>query len=97
MMSNMGRPARLADDVETKKRWREIQFIINIIEPDPKYQPAFVSDEASLLDALCTDEDDMLRKLAHYFGASFDFDIRQPLWKLVDQLKNAYIEWPDGP
>jgi len=30
-----------ADD-ETKKRSREIQLLINLIEPDPKMQPWFV-------------------------------------------------------
>ena len=82
-------------DPETRKRAREVQLLVNIIEPDPEYQPAFVSDEATLLDCLGTPEDEMLKRLAAHFGSQFDHDLRQPVWKFVDQLKVSYIGWPD--
>ena len=59
---------RLADDTETEARGREVQLLINIIEPDPRWQPLVVSDRASLLDCLGNDEGDMLRRLTFYFG-----------------------------
>ena len=100
-MSNKRNDAKRHDDVgfsndtETNRRRREVQFIINLIEPDPEYQPSFVSDEATLLDCLCMDEGKIQQRLQDYFGEDFDIDVRQPVWKLVDQLKVSYIEWLD--
>jgi hypothetical protein len=84
-----------AKDTETKRRRREVQCVLNIIEPDPEYQPAFLSDEASLPDCLGAGEDEMRQRLAEYFGRGFDLDLRQPLWKLIDQLKVTYRPLPE--
>ena len=53
-----------------------------------------LTDEASLLDAVGTDPDEMLHRLALYFGGDFSFSLRQPIWKLVDEIKAVYSGWP---
>jgi hypothetical protein len=88
---------RAADTTETEARAREVQLLINIIEPDPRWQPMFVSDLASLLDCLGNDQDDMRRRLSFYFGRDPGIDLRQPAWRVVDRLKSAFPAWPyDG-
>ena len=83
------------DTVETQKRTREIQLIINIVEPDPEYQPLFISDEAGLMDVTGYDEAECRRRLEFYLGRSFSFSVRQPLWCLVDEIKTSFPGWPE--
>jgi len=93
----MTRPPRrieIDDETETKQRAREVQLLINIVEPDPEFQPFLLTDEASLLDAVGTDPDQMLHRLALYFGGDFSFSLRRPIWKLVDEIKAVYQGWP---
>ena len=74
----MTRPPRrieIADETEAKQRAREVQLLINIVEPDPELQPFLLTDEASLLDAVGTDPDEMLHRLALYFGGDFSFSL----------------------
>ncbi len=85
----------IADDTETKAREREVQILLNIGEPDPTYQPWILTDEASVFDAVGMDEDEILRRLALYFHGDFSFSLRQLLWKLVDEIKSVYPNWPD--
>ena len=85
----------IADDTRTKARSREVQILLNIVEPDPEYQPIVLTDEASLFDAVGTGEDEILRRLALYFRGDFSFSLRQPIWKLVDEIKLVYPNWPD--
>ena len=85
----------IADDTETKARARGVQTLLNIVEPDPEYQPLILTDEACLFGAVATDEDEMLRRLAVHFLGEFSFSLRQPVWKLVDETKSVYPDWPD--
>ena len=85
---------RSADTTETEARAREVQLLINVIEPDPRWQPTFVSDLASLLDCLGNDEEDMRRRLSFYFGRDLVIDLRQPSWRVVDRLKSVFPSWP---
>jgi len=85
----------IANDTETKTRAQKIQILLKIIEPDPEYQPFVLTDEACLFDAVATDEDEMLRRLALHFRGDFSFSLRQPVWKLVDEIKSVYPNWPD--
>jgi hypothetical protein len=84
----------MAGNTETQARAREIQLLINVIEPDPRWQPRFVSDEASLLDCLGNDADDIRRRLSFYFGRDPGVDLRQPAWLVVDRLKATFPAWP---
>jgi hypothetical protein len=94
-MNVAGKTIVLADHTQTDARVREIQLIINIVEPDPEYQGALVTDEATLLDAVGVDEATMAQRLKQHFGDDFDLPLRLPLWKLVDVVKTRYPDWPD--
>ena len=93
-MSEESPKLRAADDTRTEAYAREIQLLINVIEPDPRWQPMFVSDLASLLDCLGNEEDEIRRRLAFYFGSDPGIDLRQPAWRVVDRLKSTFPEWP---
>ena len=84
-----------AKSTETEKRKREIQLIINLVEPDPEYQPLFISDEANLFDVLGQDEEEVEEKLRFYFKGDLPAPIGAVLWKFVDSVKSKYPKWPD--
>jgi hypothetical protein len=85
----------LAPSTETEARKREIQLIINVVEPDPEYQPLILTDEASLLDAVATEPREISRRLNAHFGADISFDLGTPVWRLVDRIKQLRPGWPD--
>src|SRR5690349_14819379 len=85
----------LADQRETEARRHEIQILLNIVEPDPNYQPFILTDEASLFAAVGTDKETMQRRLKSYFGGSVDLQLHLPMWKLVDDIKRQRPKWPD--
>jgi hypothetical protein len=96
----MKRPERkieVASSTETELRKREVQLLINIAEPDPEYQPFIVTDEATLLDAVAPGPAEVSRRLDAYFGASLGLDLRSPIWRLVDVIKQLRPGWPDDP
>jgi hypothetical protein len=84
-----------AETAEVEDREREVRFILNIVQPDPEYQPIFLSDEATLLDVTSHDETECRRRLERYFGSPFPCSLRQPLWRLVDEMKHHFPGWPD--
>ena len=93
---NMTKKLELAKSTETEKRKREIQLIINVIEPDPEYQPLFISDEANLFDLTLYDKSELEEKLRFYFKGNLPAPIETPLWKYVDLIKQRYPEWPNN-
>jgi hypothetical protein len=96
-MKQPERNVEVAPSTETESRRREVQLLINIAEPDPEYQPFIITDEASLLDAVATDNVEIERRLAAYFGAPLGLDLRAPLWRVVDAIKRLRPGWPDDP
>jgi hypothetical protein len=84
----------LADDARTRSRRREIQLIINIIEPDPAWQPWLITDEAALGDLLGNDENEMRGRLDFDFGLELAVDLGQPDWRVVDEIKKRLPDWP---
>ena len=92
----MANDLELAETSETELRQREIQLLINVVEPDPEYQPMFVSDEATFLDVCGSDIDEINERLCFYFKAQLSADIKQPLWKFVDAAKKQFPGWPEG-
>jgi hypothetical protein len=85
----------LASSIETEARKREVQLLINVVEPDPEYQPFILSDEASLLDAVLTEPREISIRLKAYFGADLGLDLGTPVWRLVDRIKRLRPGWPD--
>ncbi len=92
----MPKTIELADDSQTEARRREVQILLNVVEPDSHYQPFILTDEASLFDAVGTDEETMKRRLNCYFGDGIDLSLRLPMWKLVDNIKQQRPGWPEN-
>ncbi len=78
---------------ETEQRSRAVTALLNVLEPDPEYQPAFISDEATVLDCLADEEEALRNRLERYFGAAVTHDLRQPVWRLADQLQVSFPDW----
>lgn len=83
------------DTYETQKREREIQLLINIIEPDPEYQPTFISDEATFLDITAQNDKITKSRLEFYFKGELPAPLHTPLWKFVDLIKTHFSGWPE--
>lgn len=77
----------------SNKYQREIQFLFNIVQPDPKLQPTPKRISESLLDCFDLDEDIMGMRLKQYFGDSFDMDLSQPLPDMIERLSEEYKGW----
>jgi hypothetical protein len=90
------RKVEVASQSETQLRSREVQILLNIIEPDPAYQPFLVTDEASPVDVTGADRELIRSRLEFYFRRSVPIPLTQPLWQLVDALKKTFPGWPDG-
>lgn len=84
-----------ADDRETAARAREVGLLIHVVEPDPSYQPLVVTDEASLLDLVGTDEGAMRARLAAYLGEPPWFELALPVWRVVDAVRARRPGWPE--
>ena len=87
----------LAPSSETEARRREVQLIVNVVEPDPQYQPFILTDDASLLDAVATEPSEISRRLIAYFGTDLGLDLGTPVWRLVDHIRQLRPGWPDEP
>ena len=77
------------------ERSREIQLLVNIVAPDPRYQPWYLDDEATIFHVREQDEDVIRSRMEGYFGKSFRANLNQPLWCLIDDLKKQYPDWPN--
>ena len=80
----------------SEKRKREIQFLINIVEPDPEYQPFFISDEATFLDLVSNEPTEISKKIESYFNNNFKINLSLPAWRIVDFIKDKVLNWPDS-
>jgi hypothetical protein len=92
-----GQPKRfeIAPDTEVQRRVREVQLLLNVIEPDPEYQPFVLTDEASVFDAVGHEEDEIRRRLEFHFGQPVALDLSVPLWQLVDDIRAWRPGWPE--
>jgi hypothetical protein len=89
------RKVEVAPIAETELRVREVQLLINVIQPDPAYQPCLVTDEASPLDVASLPQEVVRERLEAYLKRPLPCDLRTPLWKLVDAIKREIPEWPE--
>ena len=85
-------------DEKSRASSREIRLLVNIIAPDPRYQPWYLADGTSVLEIKGRDTVTIQQRLEGYFGKPLRFEVRpkQTLWQLVDEIKKAYPDWPDG-
>jgi hypothetical protein len=88
-------PPSFAPTDETDRRKREVQLLINVIEPDPAYQPFVLTDLASVLDVTGVDEPQIRARLEFYLGEPFPVDLSMPVWQLVDEIKRIRSTWPE--
>lgn len=72
---------------------REIQYLFNIVQPDPKYQPSTKRNTESLLESFDLDEKLMTERLQRHFGQSFEIPIDQPLPDIIEQINETYKDW----
>jgi hypothetical protein len=84
-----------ASGVETERRQDAVYFLIRIAEPDPEYQNPFVTDEASLVDALGASPEEIQARLDHHFGERLPIPLGLPLWQFVDAVRARRPGWPD--
>jgi hypothetical protein len=84
--------------VETELRAREVQLLLNIIEPDPDLQAFLVTDEASALDVSSRSPEVIRARLETYLRRPLPMSLGTPLWILVDAIRRELPGWPDaGP
>ena len=91
----MGKKIEFAESVEIEKRSREVQLIINVVEPDPEYQATFISDEASFFDISGQDEAEIESRLRFYFKGELPASLRTPIWQFIEIVKTQYSGWPE--
>lgn len=82
--------------IETERRSREIQLLLNIIEPDPVYQASIFSDEARALDVSPSSAQVVQERLESLLGCSLPGMLSMPLWRLVDAIRQLDPEWPES-
>lgn len=92
----MKKTIEFAETIETEKFSREIQLLINVVEPDPGYQPFFVSDDACFFDITGATEQEIEAKLRFYFKGELPAALKTPLWRFAEIVKSQYPEWPEN-
>jgi hypothetical protein len=92
------RRIEVAPTVETELRAREVQLLLNVIEPDPDLEAFLVTDEASALDVSSHSPEVIRARLETYLRRPLPVSLRTPLWILVDAIRRELPGWPDvGP
>lgn len=72
----------------------EIQYIFNIVQPDPKLQPSPKRMVDSLSECFDLDENIIRKRLQQYFGDTFDIETSQSLPDMIEEIKTQYQDWP---
>jgi hypothetical protein len=86
---------RIELDDKCRDRERAIWVLVNILIPDPIFQPMYLSDKASVFDVFNQGEKTIRSRLEGYFGKELRFKIRKPLWSLIDEIREIYPGWPN--
>jgi len=68
-----------ASTVEVEARPREVQLLIQLVQPDPEYQPVFVSDESMLLDVATEPRAVVEARLEACLGRDLPLPITEPI------------------
>ena len=82
-----------APSAEVEVRRADIDALVAIFVPDAEYRPLFCSDEASVFDITCEQEEELSKRLAARLGGTLRIDLRQPLWRVVDQINASSPGW----
>ncbi len=95
MASKDNPPLEFGSNEKLKGRDRELRTLINILEPDPEYQPFFLADDATVFEITWESEGEIIRRLKCYFGGGFDVPVHLPLWEFIDKIRGQFPEWPE--
>lgn len=94
----VSKDVEMAPVVETELRAREVQLLVNVIEPDPDLQAFLITDEASSLDVSSHSSEIVRSRLEAYLKRPLPVSLTTPLWILVDAIRREMPGWPDtGP
>ena len=74
---------------------REIQYLINIVQPDPKFQPKPKRLSDSLESCFSLDTEIMTSRLRQHFGEQFNIKTSLALPDMVEEIKKNYKDWPE--
>jgi hypothetical protein len=82
---------KFADDDRMREREAlALEFFANILAPDE--EPAFVSDEATLLDVSLAPEEELIEKINGYYGRQLTrSDLRRSFWLLLEDLNGTRL------
>jgi len=72
---------------------RETQYIFNLVQPDPRFQPSPKRVSESLEDCFDLDADILKNRLKHHFGDSFNISISQPFPDMIEEINQQYKDW----
>lgn len=94
-MESHPKKIEIAAQTETECRAREVQILVNIIEPDPEHQPFLLTDEVILFKVSAAAPELIQSRLEFYFWRPIPVPVSTPLWQLVDALKSVFSGWSD--
>ena len=83
-----------ARKIQANQYKREIQYLFNIVQPDPKFQPNPKGIGESLEDCFDLDPNTMSIRLRQHFGDNFNIATSLPLPDMVEEIKKSYKNWP---
>ena len=85
----------IGEQTENDRCKREIQILVNIIQPDPQYQPLLLTGQATPFQIYELSERTIRERLEGYFRCPLPIPLASPLWQIVDALKARHPGWPD--
>ncbi|CAH0535132.1 hypothetical protein VST7929_02793 [Vibrio stylophorae] len=86
--------SQFEDNHHSQAVGREIQLLINLLEPDPALQPTWVSDEDCFFDICTLTRKEIEEKLRIYFRGELPADVSLPLWRFIAKVQEQYPSWP---
>jgi hypothetical protein len=84
------------DQIQVNERKRELQLILNIIQPDPEHQPLVVYDATCFNNVTWQNIKEIEERLRFYFKGDLPASLATPIWQFIDEVKLQYPGWPDN-
>ena len=84
------------DQTQVNERKRELQLILNIIQPDPEGQPLVISDSTCFNNVTWQSINEIEERLRFYFKGDLPAPLTTPIWQFIDKVKLQYPGWPDN-
>lgn len=84
----------LCSSAEVDRRETEIRILLNVIQPNPAWQPLLTTDETTLDDMTDLNPALVQARLEFYFGIPLPVPVSVRLWEFVDAIKVIMPTWP---